>query len=339
MANLSDMVEKVKGLDPERLIGLRPPYPPVALQLGSNEAVLVRLKRKRRGRPLLEAHQTRPIPERSMPVSIFQPIPAASGELTARLRELFEASGTRPGRVSLVLPDNLAKISLLRLPERPASRKQLDELVKTKMRRAVPFRLEDARLSYQVLAGSGREISVLVMLIRRAMVERLEDALNAIGARAGLIDICTPNLINLCRGQMEAAAAKGGDVALLNCAKNYFSLVILRDEQLIFFRCKTFAVERAPAQEPNGALAREIASSFSYYREKLAGAGVGTAFVRTVGTPFDEIESDLRGLGIEGVKLVDIEGSLELADGVLFDRDVGQWLAPAVGAAMGRHGR
>jgi len=160
MANLQDIVEKIRGMDPERLIGLRPPYPPVALQLGRSEAVLVRLKRKRRGQPLLEAHQTRTIPERSMPASIFQPIPAASGELAAKLQELFEASGTRPGRVSLILPDNLAKISLLPLPERPASRKQLDELVRSRMRRAVPFKLEDARISYQVLAGGGREVAL-----------------------------------------------------------------------------------------------------------------------------------------------------------------------------------
>jgi hypothetical protein len=336
MKNLSDIIERVKGLEAERLIGLRPPYPPVALQVGGTEAALVRLKRRRRGRPILEAHQTRPIPKDCMPASIFQQIPPVTGELAAKLGELFEASGTRPGRISLILPDNLAKISLVPLPERPASRKQLDELVRSKMRKAVPFRLEDARLSYQILAGSGREISVLVTLIRRALVERLEEALSALGARAGLIDICTPNLINLCRGKVEAAAANGGDVALLNCANNYFSLVIIRDEKLIFFRCKTFAVEREPAEEPNGALAREISSSFSYYREKLAGEGVGTAFVRTVGTPFEEIDSDLRALGLQGVKLIDVESSLELADGVRYDRDVGQWLAPAVGAAMGR---
>jgi Tfp pilus assembly PilM family ATPase len=274
-----------------------------------------------------------------MPASIFQPVPAVSSELTARLRELFDASGTRPGRVSLILPDNLAKISLLSLPERPASRKQLDELVRSKMRRAVPFKLDDARLSYQVLAGAGREISVLVMLIRRALVERLEEALSAAGARPGLIDICTPNLINFCRDQINAASANGGDVALLNCAQNYFSLVIMRNERLIFFRCKTFAVERAAtAREPNGALAREISSSFSYYREKLAGEGVNTAFVRTVGNPFDEVESDLRALGLEGVKLIDIEGSLEMGEGVSYDSELGQRLAPAVGAAMGRSG-
>jgi hypothetical protein len=338
MANLSDIIEKVKGIDPERVIGLRPPYPPVALQLSGDEALLVRLKRKRRGKPLLEAHLARPIPEKSMPASIFQPVPAPSGELTARLHELFDASETRPGRVSLVLPDNLVKISLIQLPERPASRKQLDELVRSKMRRAVPFKLDDARLSYQILAGQGREVSVLVMLVRSALVERLEESLGAVGARPGLVDICTSNLINLCRAQMDQAAANGGDVALLNCANNYFSLVIMRNERLIFFRCKTFAVERAPVKEPNGALAREISSSFSYYREKLAGQGVGTAFVRTVGVPYDEIEADLRALGLEGVKLIDIEGSLELGEGVPYDREVGQRLAPAVGAAMGRSG-
>ena len=237
-----------------------------------------------------------------------------------------------------MLPDNLAKISLLRLPERPASRRQLEELVRAKMRRSVPFRLEDASFSYQVMSGESRDVAVLVVLVRRALVERFERPLEALGARVGLVDICTPNLLNLFRERLDTASVAGGDAALLNCARNYFSLVIVREGKLIFFRCKTFAVEREPAREPNGALAREIASSFSYYREKLAGEGVGTAFVRTVGTPYDEIEGDLRALGLEGVKLIDIEGSLELADGVPFDRDVRQWLAPAVGAAIGRRG-
>jgi hypothetical protein len=272
-----------------------------------------------------------------MPASIFEPIPNMTEELVPKLRELFEASGTRPGRISVILPDNLAKISLLSLPERPASRKQMDELVKSKMRRAVPFRIDEAGLSYQVLPGEGREVSVLVLMVRRALVERLESTLSAIGARTGLIDICTPNLINLCRPRIEKAA-NGGDVALLNCAGNYFSLVILRRERLIFFRCKTYAMERRSVGEPNGVLAREIASSFSYYREKLDGAGVKSAFVRTTSTPFDEVERDLRSLGLEGVEPIDFRGSLDLAEGVQVDGDAGQRLAPAIGAAIGRTG-
>jgi hypothetical protein len=339
MNNFTDILDRLRGLDPERMIGLRPPYPPVALQLDRTGAVLVRMKRKRRGLPLLESHSARTVSEECMPASIFEPIPNMTQELVPKLRELFEASGTRPGRVSLILPDNLAKISLLSLPERPASRKQMDELVRSKMRRAVPFRIDEAGISYQILPGKGREVSILVLMVRRALVERLESTLGAIGARTGLIDISTPNLINLCRSRIESAAADGGDVAVLNCAGNYFSLVILRREQLIFFRCKTYAVEGRAVGEPNGVLAREIASSFSYYREKLNGEGVRRAFVRTTSTPFEEVERDLRSLGLEGVELIDLKGALDLAEGVRVDGEDAQRLAPAIGAAIGRGGR
>ena len=39
------------------------------------------------------------------------------------------------------------------------------------MRRAVPFKLEEARLSYQLLPGRGREATVLVVLVRRMLFE------------------------------------------------------------------------------------------------------------------------------------------------------------------------
>jgi len=336
MKSITDMLDRLKGLEPEAALGLKPPYPPVALQIAPGEAALVRVRRLRRGRPLLEAHGVRPIPEPCIPASIFQPVTGSADELTARLRELFEHSGTRPGRVSLVLPDNLAKISLLNLPERPASRRHLEALVHAKMRRAVPFKLDEASLAYQLLPGDGREAAVLVVLVRRSLVERFEKALESLGARIGLVDISTPNLLNLYRGALDGAGRNGVDTGLLNCARNYFSLVLVRGGRLIFFRCKTFAIDEAIDHGPNGVLVREIASSLSYYREKLAGAGVGKIFVRTVVTPFEEIARKLSGLGVGGVEQLDPQHEVGLGEGVSLDGETAQRLAPAIGAALGR---
>jgi hypothetical protein len=336
MSSITDIFDKLRGLEPEAVLGLKPPYPPVALQISPGEATLVRMKHRRRGRALLEAHVVRPVAETFIPSSIFQPVTGDATELTARMRELFEQSGTRPGRVSLLLPDNLAKISLLVLPERPASRKNLAELVRSKMRRAVPFKLEEASLSYQLLPGEGREAAVLVTLVRRSLVDRFERALGDLGARTGLVDISTPNLLNLCRGQINGAVGDGGDVGLLNCALNYFSLVLLRHGRLIFFRCKTFALEDSPQRGPNGVLVREMASSFSYYREKLSGEGVQKIFVRTVSTPFEEIAEKLASLGVDQVESVKLNQAMELPEGVQIDEPTAQRIAPAVGAALGR---
>jgi len=338
MNQFSEIVARIRGIDVERMLGLRPPWPPVVLKLERNELALIRVKNRRRGARLLEAYATRTVGEGVVPASIFQAVPPSGQELPAKLRELFDASGTRPGRVSLLLPDNLAKISLLKLPERPASRKQLSELVRAQMRRAVPFRLDDASFTYQLLSGESREVGVLVVLIRKALVERFEQALASFGARAGLVDICTPNLLNLCRERMNEASRAGADVALLNRAANYFSLAIVREGKLIFFRCKSFATRDGSPSVVNGMLSRELSSSLSYYREKLAGRGVQTVFVRSVVEPTAELAARLQDLGCGQVEAIDAVRALELGNGLHLEAADRQSIAAAIGAATARSG-
>ena len=336
MASLQEIWSRLEGTAASA--GLRPVYPPVALDLEQQAISLVRFKPRRGRKPLLEAHVRKTFDTPVLPDSIFQPGAAKTPDLVERLRELFEDSGTRPGRLSLVLPDNLAKISLITLPERPPSHRELDELVRAKMRRAVPFRLEDSALSYQVFPGDTREVGVLVVLVHGAHVERLESAVEAIGGRPGLIDLATPNLLNLARAQIAQLGSAGSDVALLNCASRYFSLVITRAGRAIFFRCKTFVPSANGSTGPNGSLAREVAHSFSYYREKLGGEGIGTTLLRSTSVSNDEIAAQLSKLECGSIQPLDLTDRVELANGVHLDDAEAQRLAPAIGAAIAREG-
>jgi hypothetical protein len=333
----TNFIASLRHLDLERVRGLRPNYPPVAVEMSRKEMVLVRLRR-RRGRIHLEAHQSRPLPEASVGASIFRPNLGSPDAIGTQIQELFEVSGTRPGRVSVVLPDNLAKITLLSLPDRPASRKQLQELIRFRLRRSVPFRLEDATISYQMLPGDGKGITVLVALMLRSVVEQYERVFEAAGARPGLVDLCTPNLYNLCRARLREACRDGRDAALLNCSQTYFSLLIVRGERLVFYRCKSYAVgeEGNGAHGANGVMSREINGSLSYYQEKLGGAGIDTIFVRSVGAPMDKITALLEQFSFGTVTPVDPTAVLSLPEGLRLDGEVAQRIAPAVGAAAGR---
>jgi len=336
MSSLSEMIERFRGLRLEAALGLRPVYPHVALELDQDEITLVRLKRKRGQPPVLDGHYERKFGGATVPSTIYDPVSISIRELGRTLGELFEEAGVRAGRVSLVLPDNLAKISLLSLPERPSSRKQLDEVVRFKMRRAVPFRLSEAALAYQILPGEHKETLVLVAATRRSMVEQYEKALEMAGARPGLVDLCTPNLLNLCRAQIESSAGRGGDVAVLNCAPNYFSLAIVRQSRLIFLRCKTYSMAGDGRAELNGLLSREVAGSISYYEEKLQGKKIGTLLVRSGRTSFEEVAEKLGDLDVDNVESLDPAAGIRLEDGGRLDPSVAGRIAAVLGAAMGR---
>jgi type IV pilus assembly protein PilM len=335
MNPIQPIVDRFRGIGTDTLPGLRAPSPPVALELDAREIVLVRLKRRGRGKPVLEAYKSREIPEGACDGSILHPRMGVGPELAARVRELFEMTGTKPGKVSLILPDSLAKISLLNLPDRLGSRKQLDEVVRFKLRRSVPFRLEEAMVSYQVLPSEGRGMSILVSLMRRAVVEQYEKILLDIGARPGLVDLSTPNVLNLCRPALSEAGSGGGDAAILNSAWGYFSLVILRGGRLIFFRCKTITKTDDEAAG-NGQMFREVANSLAYYEEKLEGRGLETLLVRSVAGSIEETMEKAAGLGAGKVVPVDPTTSLGMLEGLRMDPVVAQRIAPAVGAAAGR---
>lgn len=329
------MLDRLRSFDMERALGLRPVWPRVALELDGRAVTLVRIRKRRRGAPLLEAHRVCELAEPAVPSTVFDANGQPGEELGRRLRETFEVAGVRPGRVSVVLPDNLARIALLSLPERPSSRRQLLEIIRFKMHRAVPFRFSEAEVSFQLLPHEGAGTTILVALIRRTLVERYEQVLSGIGARAGLLDLCTPNLINLCRARVDAATADG-DVALLNCTTQYFSLVIVRKQRLIFYRCKNHATAGDGSRGANGMLTREVANSFSYYEEKLGGRGIGTILVRSVGPTFEELSESLAGLGVPRVEAIDPLERLSLGEGLAVAPELVQRIAPAVGAVVGR---
>jgi type IV pilus assembly protein PilM len=336
MKPLLSLLEPFRRLDLERWAAFRPSVPPVAVELDRDEMVLVRLRRRRHGRPGLEAHASRPMPEQGVGTSILRPNLGATDETARRARQLFESTGTRPGKVVLVLPDNLARVSLVSFPERPPNRRHLDEMVRFKLRRSVPFRLEEAVISYQELPGDGSELHLLVALMLRSVAEQYERVFEASGASPGRVELSTLSLFNLCRGEMAKAAVGGQDVALLNCARGYFSLLIVRGPRILFYRCKSVAEggEERTAIEPG--MNRELATSVSYYREKLGGQAIATTFVRDVTSPPGARGASLEALGLGTVVPVDPASGVALPEGLRLDAAVGQQIASAVGAASGR---
>jgi len=180
------------------------------------------------------------------------------------LGRLFDRLGGRPRRIGLVIPDPVAKVSLVRFEQVPTRLQDLDQLVRWQVRKTAPFSVDAAQLSYLRGARTGEGQDFVVSIARRDIIEGYESVCAEVGAHAGIVDLATFNVINTVIAGSEAAA---GDWLVVNVAADYASIAILRGEDLIFFRNRS--------SETDGTLADLVHQAGMYYEDRLSGAGFG----------------------------------------------------------------
>jgi Tfp pilus assembly PilM family ATPase len=243
--------------------------------------------------------------------------------------------------VALVIPDTSAKVSLLRFEKVPAA-SDLDQLIRWQVRKAAPFKPEDAQISWMPAAplpDGGREF--LVTLARRDIVESFERVCAGAGADAGVVDLASLNLINAAlasAGQSTGGdpstgslrATSRGDWLVVNVAQDYATLAIVRGTDLIFFRTRQLEAE--------GDLADLVHQTSMYHEDRLAGG----RFARVVlsgasGRGVDSGERLRRSLEERlgtRVESLDFRGTATMRDRIGAGADLLDTLAPAVGIVL-----
>jgi Tfp pilus assembly PilM family ATPase len=97
---------------------------------------------------VVAAHAVEPLPPGVVNPALNSANISDTRAVTEALRRVFERLGVRPKRIALAIPDTVAKVSLLRFEKVPERARDLEELVRWQVRKAVPFRVEDAQLSF-----------------------------------------------------------------------------------------------------------------------------------------------------------------------------------------------
>jgi hypothetical protein len=326
------------GVAPARL---RPDYPGVAVQIAPGRVCAVQLVRPkvRRGedaRPILTAFREAALPAAAVDPALAKPNLADPDAVRQAAGEVLAAVAPRERRISLVLPDSAARISILRFNRMPASRRELLDLVRFRLQKVLPFRIEEAALDYHLLHNGGAETEFLVALVQRPVVWQYEGIFEGLGRLPGLVDLDSLDVANLhraCRGSEMGT----GDEALVNAAEGYLTVLFFRDGMLNFCRSKPIPPEEQ--DDPVrffGAVRRELASCSAYYREHLEGAGLRRVTLRVV----ERDPGSLAGIAQEELggpaELLAPARAVRVAPGVAPAPEAWPRLAPALGAALGR---
>ena len=262
-------------------------------------------------------------------------MPALNGQnisdpkaVAAALRRVFERMGVQPKRVALAIPDSVAKVSLLRFEKVPTRARDLEELVKWQVRKAAPFRLEDAQLTYMPsLTAADGSTEFIVVMARKDIIREYEAVCEGAGAQAGIVDLATFNVIN---AQLAGPQRPTDDWLLVHVTHEDATMAILRGDALVFFRNRIADGETG--------LADMVHQTAMYYEDRLSGSGFGRVVLAGGGSPAAEggRDADYLRRALEqrlGTKVdaVDPRQAATLMDRITVNSELLDALAPLVG--------
>jgi hypothetical protein len=233
--------------------------------LGRRELRYAAFARPRGGEALeLVAAVSVPLPEGVMGSGpLGAPLTDAESLKTA-LGNLLERIGGRIERASLVLPDAWARAFVIELGDLPDEEPQRSEVLRFKLKRLVPFRVEELRVAaapLAPLAGQQEALRALVVFASELMCGGLERVFAEHGVRLGQIAGSTQSLLEALafHGRLPGLAA----VALVQ--PEGVALVFARDGEPVVWRQKGFTEGLADADR-----ARLLASELRLTRTFLA---------------------------------------------------------------------
>jgi len=302
--------------------------PTVAVQIARTRVSAAAIT-SRGGTLSVSSHAVEPLPAGVVVPALNTSNIAEPKAVASALQRVFERMDIRPKRVALAIPDMVAKVSLLKFDNVPDRAHDLDELVRWQVRKAAPFRIEDAQLSYvpgRKAPDGGTEF--VVVMARKDIVREYEAVCEAAGAQAGIVDLATFNVIN---AVLAGPHAPAGDWLLVHVTPEDATMAILRGEHLVFFRNRD--------AEGEGSLADMVHQTAMYYEDRLSGgAGFGRVVLAGAGVPAADGAQDAeylrraleQRLGTQ-VDTIDPRGAATLTDRIDANTELLDALAPLVG--------
>lgn len=295
--------------------------PGAAVEIAADHVAAAAIDR-RGGQAVVTAHAVEPLPAGALVPSLTALNVQNRTQVATALARALDKVG-RPRRVGLLIPDQSARVSLIRFEKVPARTQDLDQLIRWQVRKSAPFPIEEAQIAYVpgIAASDGQEF--IVSVARRAVVEEYEALCAEGGAHAGIVDLSTFNVVNA----VLAGATSMGDWLLVHVAADSASIAIVRRADIIFFRNR--------AADADGSLTDLVHQSAMYYVDRLQGGGFSRAIL--AGAASGEAEQARRSLeerlAIQ-VETLDPRHPAALSDRIAAAPALLDALAPLVGLLM-----
>jgi type IV pilus assembly protein PilM len=224
------------------------------------------------------------------------------------LQSVFPKNGNGRGpgssrriKAGLVIPDYAVRVSVLDFDDLPADEEQRLALVRFRLKKSVPFSIEEAQVSYslQPSSQSGKKVEVLAATLARPVLEEYETLMRSFGYQVGLVvpsGLAALSLYPAVPGALTLAAKRSG---------NILSIVLFENGHIRVFRCVDLASEESAPDDHSELMSTLLQQTLAYAEDEwnqpvrqlaLCGFGpqtnqFGDAFEREFGLSWSPLRS------------------------------------------------
>ncbi|MDR3751805.1 MAG: hypothetical protein P4K94_10010 [Terracidiphilus sp.] len=224
-----------------------------------------------------------PLPPGSLVPGIGEPNIRSAEAIANAIRSALGQVSPRTRSVTLVLPDTAVRVFVLDFDTLPSKDAEAISVLRFRLRKMVPFEVEHAGLSYQVLTQNKTECKVLAAVLPAPILAEYEAAVRAAGYEPGAVLPSSLAALEALDSMEAVLAANLSPLAL--------TTLIVNGNDLLLYR--TLDLPEDPALRLQE-IQRGIAVAAAYYEDKLgarplklhyAGSYEGVEFARWVDDP------------------------------------------------------
>jgi type IV pilus assembly protein PilM len=199
-----------------------------------------------------------PLSEGALTPGLKTPNLADRTAVVAALESALGATNARDRDTTLVIPDAAARVLLLDFDTLPARRQEALSVVKFRLRKMVPFDVETAAVSYQVMAQKEAHMSTLVTVIPGEVLEEYEGALREAGYEPGAV---LPSTLAAAAGLSSENAA-----LMVNHAHGSVTTAVTHGNEMLLHRTMDLPAEENAREEE---MAQAVITTLAWYEDTL----------------------------------------------------------------------
>lgn len=238
-----------------------------------------------------------------MPVYAFQSLPAGtvvprtdepnlrpSETVSAAIQSALEQVSPLAHDVTVVLPDSTARVFILDFDTLPQNTADILEILRFRLRKVLPFDVENAKISYQMLPSRQSKCRALVAIIPGPILAEYEEAVHAAGYEPG--SVLPSGLAGL------AALTSSEPMLLAFVAETSVITSIVHSNDILLYRTHELSVDPALRSTE---LHHDIAVAAAYFEDHFMSS---PKFLYYAGP--DTLQELTRSLDLYGLAVIDL---------------------------------